>query len=68
MKDHIVKIDLATGHVVGKIDLPGLIRQYAPQFVPKEGEVLNGIAYDSTTRKVYITGKHWPKLFEGSIR
>ena len=68
MKDHIVKIDLATGHVVGKIDLPGLIRQYAPQFVPKEGEVLNGIAYDSTTRKVYITGKHWPKLFEGNLR
>jgi glutamine cyclotransferase len=68
MKDHIVKIDLSNGHVVGRIDLPGLIRQYAPQFNPKEGEVLNGIAYDSTSRKVYITGKHWPKLFEASIR
>ena len=67
LKDHIIKINLQNGHVVGKIDLPGLIRQYAPQFVPKEGEVLNGIAYDSTTGKVYITGKHWPKLFEGTL-
>jgi len=29
-----------------------------------EANVLNGIAYDSATKKIYITGKRWPKLFE----
>jgi glutaminyl-peptide cyclotransferase len=64
MQDYIVKIDLNTGNVVGKINLPGLIQKHAPTYQPKEGEVLNGIAYDSTTKKVFITGKRWPKLFE----
>ncbi len=63
--DFIVKIDPSSGHVVGKIDLPGIIQKFSPGYIPKEGEeVLNGIAYDSTTKKMYITGKRWPKLFE----
>ena len=67
LSDFILKIDPSNGHVVGKIDLPGLIQQHAPGFSPKNGEVLNGIAYDSSSKKVYITGKHWPKLFEATI-
>ena len=67
LADFILKIDPSNGHVVGKIDLPGLIQQHAPGFLPKDGEVLNGIAYDSTTRKIYITGKHWPKMLEATI-
>jgi glutaminyl-peptide cyclotransferase len=67
MQDYIVKIDVNTGNVVGKINLPGLIQKHAPTYQPKEGEVLNGIAYDSTTKKVFITGKRWPKLFEAVI-
>ncbi|WP_431214847.1 glutaminyl-peptide cyclotransferase [Puia sp. P3] len=27
-------------------------------------EVLNGIAYDSTNEKVYVTGKLWPSIYE----
>jgi glutaminyl-peptide cyclotransferase len=64
MQDYILKIDLATGNVVGKISLAGLIQKHAPTYQPQEGEVLNGIAYDSTTKKVFITGKRWPKMFE----
>jgi glutaminyl-peptide cyclotransferase len=64
MQDYILKIDLATGNVVGKINLAGLIQKHAPTYQPQEGEVLNGIAYDSTTKKVFITGKRWPKMFE----
>lgn len=60
----ILKIDTSNGHVAGKMDLSGLLHQYAPD-VKFEGEhVLNGIAYDSTTKKLYITGKDWPKMFE----
>lgn len=64
MQDYILKIDLATGHVVGKINLAGLIQKHAPTYQPQEGEVLNGIAYDSTSKKIFITGKRWPKMFE----
>lgn len=64
MQDYIVRIDPSNGHVTGKIQLPGLIQQYAPGYTPQDGEVLNGMAYDSSNRKFYITGKRWPKLFE----
>ncbi len=60
----IVKIDTSNGHVVGKINFGGLLKQYAPNDIISDGDVLNGIAYDSTTKKMYITGKNWPKLFE----
>ncbi|MFM2358409.1 MAG: hypothetical protein RLY16_402 [Bacteroidota bacterium] len=67
LQDYIVKIDLSNGHVVGKISLSGLIKQYAPAYTAAEGEVLNGIAYDSTTKKVFFTGKHWPLMFEANL-
>jgi len=62
--NEIVKIDTANGHVTGKINLTGLLPQYAPGYPVKEGDVLNGIAYDSSKKKLYITGKNWPKMFE----
>lgn len=62
--DDILKIDTSNGHVVGKMDMKGLLFQYAPNAKSNEGSVLNGIAYDSTTKKLYITGKNWPKMFE----
>lgn len=64
LTDEIVKIDTANGHVVGVINLKGLLQQYAPGVSVNDGAVLNGIAYDSATKKMYITGKDWPKLFE----
>jgi len=65
--DFIIKVDPANGHVVGRIDLPGLINQYAKGYSPDNNEVLNGIAWDSASKKIYITGKHWPKMFEGTL-
>lgn len=63
--DYILKIDPATGFVKARLDLPGLKQKYFPdQLVPERTDVLNGIAYDSTTKKLYITGKRWPKMFE----
>jgi glutamine cyclotransferase len=62
--NQIVKIDTANGHVVGKLDMTGLLQQYAQGYQANDSDVLNGIAYDSTTKKFYITGKNWPRLFE----
>ena len=64
-KDVILKIDPANGHVVGQLDLSGLAQKYFPnQIIPDRTDVLNGIAYDSTSKHLLITGKRWPKLFE----
>jgi glutamine cyclotransferase len=62
--NHIIKIDTANGHAVGIMDLTGLLHQYDPNAQVGDEAVLNGIAYDSTTKKLYITGKDWPKMFE----
>lgn len=65
MTNNIVKIDTSNGYVVGNMNLTGLLQQYDPgvKIDPNEA-VLNGIAYDSTTKHLYITGKYWPKMFE----
>ncbi len=65
--EYIIKIDPSNGHVTGIIHLPGIIKQYAKGYVPGEEEVLNGIAWDSASKKMYITGKRWPKMFELTI-
>lgn len=60
--DVIARIDTATGKVVGWIDLKGLLKAEWKGSQPVD--VLNGIAYDKDHRKLYVTGKLWPKLFE----
>ena len=59
--DRIARIDPQTGRIVGWIDLAGLL---APGEVHDEEAVLNGIAYDETNGRLFVTGKLWPKLFE----
>ena len=59
--DTIVRISPRTGRVIGRIDLSGIIDKgelHDPE------AVLNGIAYDSTGDRLFVTGKLWPKLFE----
>lgn len=57
----IVKIDPNTGKVLSKIDLYGILTMVNPD---KQVDVLNGIAIDPVTKKMYVTGKLYPKLFE----
>jgi glutaminyl-peptide cyclotransferase len=59
--DKIVRIDPRSGRVVGSIDLTGLLP--ASERTP-ETDVLNGIAYDAATGRLFLTGKLWPKVFE----
>jgi len=58
--DQIIIIDPDSGQVAGVIDASGLLDRGAD---PGAG-VLNGIAYDATSERFFITGKLWPTLFE----
>jgi glutaminyl-peptide cyclotransferase len=58
----IVKIDPKNGKVVGKLDLNSLAYD-ANKLFPASLE-MNGIAYDSISDKVLVTGKFWPKIYE----
>lgn len=57
----IVKIDPATGRVVGKIDLSPLGNEI--QAIDPKADVLNGIAYDKNSKAFLVTGKLWPKSY-----
>ena len=59
--DHIARIDPKTGNVLGWIDLTGI---FDHQSISDTDAVLNGIAYDEKTKRIFVTGKLWPKLFE----
>jgi glutamine cyclotransferase len=60
--NYILKIDTSSGKVVGKLNFDSVVGEVMNKF--PGAEVLNGIAYDSTTGKVYVTGKLWPNIFE----
>lgn len=59
--DRIAWISPKTGNVDAWIDLQGL---RPPETRRDPDSVLNGIAYDPETKRLFVTGKHWPKLFE----
>jgi glutaminyl-peptide cyclotransferase len=59
--DRIARISPRTGKVIAWIDLSGLIDQGR---LTDPDAVLNGIAYDAKTDKLFVTGKLWPNLFE----
>jgi len=59
---YILKIDPSNGKVVGKCDLSEIWKRVKAK--DPMSDVPNGIAYDSLTKKIYITGKNWPDLFE----
>ncbi len=59
--DRIARISPRDGHVIGWIDLTGLLPD--DQRVNQES-VLNGIAYDAVHDRLFVTGKQWPTIFE----
>jgi glutaminyl-peptide cyclotransferase len=61
MQKKIAIINPQTGIVKGWIDLTGLYQSNNLE------DVLNGIAYDSQTNRLLITGKDWPNLYEITI-
>ena len=61
LTDRIAIIDPGTGQVEAFIDLTGLKTRHP------WGDVLNGIAYNKETDKLYVTGKWWSELYEIEI-
>ncbi len=59
--DRIVVIDPATGVVEAIVDLAGLLPAEETDYTT---DVLNGIAYDPDAKRIFVTGKRWPKLYE----
>ena len=58
--ERLVRISPADGQVTGWIDLTGLLSPAERAGV----DVLNGIAYDAATDRIFVTGKWWPRVFE----
>lgn len=61
--DRIIKIDPYTGNVVSSVDMTGL----NPDLSRSSSAVLNGIAYDARSRKIYVTGKLWKHVYDVSL-
>jgi glutaminyl-peptide cyclotransferase len=63
--DRVVRISPTSGSVTGVLDLTGLLPQN--ERTPST-DVLNGLAWSSTSKTLYVTGKNWPAVFELSLR
>jgi glutamine cyclotransferase len=59
--NRVARISPQTGDVVGWIDLTGLL---SPMYRLEPEAVLNGIAYDPVRKRLFVTGKLWPRVFE----
>ena len=61
MTDFIVRIDPATGNIASLLDLSTL---KADAGASGTDSVLNGIAWDEKGKRLFVTGKNWPKLYQ----
>lgn len=61
MTDRIARIDPDSGHVIGWIDVSALHARAGTFGID---QVANGIAWDAAHRRLYVTGKEWPLMFE----
>lgn len=62
--DRIARIDPHTGKVLGYVELGNLLpREERTQ----ETDVLNGIAWDPAGKRLFVTGKYWPRLYEITV-
>jgi glutaminyl-peptide cyclotransferase len=68
LQDRIAIIQPDTGQVSGWIDLAKLKSRMRPLPIEPLRPVMNGIAYDAPSRRLFVTGKLWPKVFEIRVR
>lgn len=59
---YVFKIDPSNGKIVAKASLETMWRRI--KAIEPRADVPNGIAYDSSAKRIYITGKWWPELYE----
>ena len=60
LADEIVMIDPKTGKIKARADMRGLLK---PEDRNAHIDVLNGIAWDETDKRLFVTGKNWPKIY-----
>ena len=63
--EHILRINPTNGEVLGDINLAGILPAADRDATT---DVMNGIAYDAASDRLFITGKNWPKLFEIKLK
>jgi glutaminyl-peptide cyclotransferase len=66
LTDRIVRIDPETGRINAFVDLSGLLSD--ADRAGRSVDVLNGIAYDESGDRLFVTGKLWPKVFEIKLK
>lgn len=64
MTNKLVVIDPSTGKVLSEIDCAELVNAGKGDV----GDVFNGIAFNHSTKKWFMTGKNWVKLFEVELK
>ena len=62
--DRIARISPRTGQVASWVNLDSVWPR--SQRTPP-ADVLNGIAYDKDTRRIYVTGKKWPRVYQITV-
>ncbi len=62
LSNELMLIDVHTGKVLAIIDMKDLLP--IAEFKQGHTDVLNGIAYNEKTNKLYVTGKNWPYVYE----
>lgn len=60
-KNYVVKIDLKSGKVIGILDFSSLSAEAHEKY--PDADVLNGIAYDPITERMFVTGKMFPYIY-----
>jgi glutaminyl-peptide cyclotransferase len=60
--NYIIRIDPNSGKVTGKADFSSLKKEAENKY--SGSEYMNGIAYDSAKKSIFVTGKLWPNIFE----
>jgi glutamine cyclotransferase len=68
LTNRIVIIDPKTGQITADVDMTGILSMADQKDMDMSDEVLNGIAYDEETNHLFVTGKHWPKLFQIELK
>lgn len=61
--NYLIQVDTATGKILAFIDCTSIVLDGRDS----RSNVLNGIAYEANTQKIYLTGKLWPRLYEVKI-
>ena len=61
LTDEILMINPRSGVVEGILNLAGILPEAEREMTT---DVLNGIAYDEATGRIFITGKKWPKIYQ----